>query len=166
MNNVLWQRGAGTRRLRLLVVAPQPYKLSVNAKRNYRQPAYLLSTDNERKSRVLLQCYFDRWQIEVNHREEKDTLGVGNAQVWSAKSVPRQPAFAVASYSLMLLAGLKEFGPGRTHDFVPLPKWRKKATRPSALDLITLLRKEISETSVTDILKSKIKQNVLPYAYA
>jgi len=166
VNNVLWQKGAGTRRLRLLVVAPQPYKLSVNAKRNYRQPAYLLSTDNQRESQLLLQCYFDRWQIEVNHREEKDTLGVGNAQVWSAKSVPRQPAFAVASYSLLLLAGLKEFGTGRTNDFVPLPKWRKKATRPSALDLITLLRKEISETSVTDILKSKIKQNVLPYAYA
>lgn len=165
VNNVLWQKGAGTRRLRLMVVAPQPYKLSVNAERSYRQPAYLLSTDNERESQVFLQCYFDRWQIEVNHREEKDTLGVGNAQVWSTKSVPRQPAFAVASYSLLLLAGLKEFGPGRTHDFVPLPKWRKKANRPSALDLITLLRKEISETSVSDILKSKIKQNVLPYAY-
>jgi len=32
----------------------------------------------------LIQYYFDRWQIEVNHRDEKSLLGVGQAQVWSA----------------------------------------------------------------------------------
>lgn len=165
VNNVLWQRGAKLRSLRLLVVAPQPYRTSPNAKRNYHEPAYLLSTDIQSDARMLLQYYFDRWQIEVNHREQKDTIGVGNAQVWSDKSVPRQPAFAVASYSLLLLAGLKEFGPGRTHDFVPLPKWRKKANRPSALDLITLLRKEISEAPITDILKRNIAKNIMTYAY-
>jgi hypothetical protein len=165
VGNVLWQRGAGRRILRLLVVAPQPYRTSVNARRNYHDPAYLLSTDVQSDAGTLLQCYFDRWQIEVNHREQKDTLGVGNAQVWSGKSVPRQPAFAVAGYSLLLLAGLKEFGPGRTHDFVPLPKWRKKANRPSALDLITLLRKEINEVPITDILNRAIAKNIVSYAY-
>ena len=165
VNKVLWQRGAGPRMLRLLVIAPLPYKTSVNARRNYRDPAYLLSTDLAGQVSTLLQCYFDRWQIEVNHREQKDTLGVGNAQVWSNKSVPRQPAFAVASYSLLLLAGLKEFGPGRTHDYVPLPKWRKNATRPSALDLITLLRKEMNEAPITDALKRTIAENIMPHAY-
>ena len=165
VSNVLWQRGAKLRPLRLLVVAPQPYRMSPNAKRSYRDPAYLLCTDTQSDSQMVLQCYFDRWQIEVNHREQKDIIGVGNAQVWSDKSVPRQPAFAVAGYSLLLLAGLKEFGPGRTHDFVPLPKWRKKATRPSALDLITLLRKEISEAPITDLLKRNIAKNIMTYAY-
>lgn len=165
VRDVLWQRGAGRRFLRLLVVAPQPYRTSVNARRNYRDPAYLLSTDLQSDAGTLLQCYFDRWQIEVNHREQKDTMGVGNAQVWSDKSVPRQPAFAVAGYSLLLLAGLKEFGPGRTHDFVPLPKWRKKANRPSALDLITQLRKEINDAPITDILNRTIAKNMVTYAY-
>jgi len=165
VNNVLWQRGAGRRFLRLFVVAPQPYRTSVNARRNYRDPAYILSTDLQSDAGTLLQCYFDRWQIEVNHREQKDTIGVGNAQVWSDKSVPRQPAFAVASYSLLLLAGLKAFGPGRTNDFAPLPKWRKKAIRPSALDLITQLRKEINEAPITDILKRNIAKNMVTYAY-
>jgi hypothetical protein len=165
VGNVLWQRGAGRRFLRLLVVAPQPYRTSINARRNYHDPAYLLSTDLQSDARTLLQCYFDRWQIEVNHREQKDTIGVGNAQVWSAKSVPRQPAFAVAGYSLLLLAGLKEFGPGRTHDFVPLPKWRKKANRPSALDLITQLRKEFNEAPITEILNHNIAKNMVQYAY-
>jgi hypothetical protein len=165
VDNILWQRGAGRRLLRLLVVAPQPYRTSVNARRNYHDPAYLLSTDLHSEPKTLLQCYFDRWQIEVNHREQKDTIGVGNAQVWSVKSVPRQPAFAVAGYSLLLLAGLKEFGPGRTHDFAPLPKWRKKANRPSALDLITQLRKEINDAPITDILSRNIAKNMVTYAY-
>jgi len=65
----------------------------------------------------------------------------------------------------LLLAGLKEFGPGRPHDFVPLPKWRKKAARASALDLITLLRKEISEAPIADFLKSNLAKNIVPYAY-
>jgi hypothetical protein len=65
----------------------------------------------------------------------------------------------------LLLAGLKEFGPGRTHDLVPLPKWRKKANRPSALDLVTQLRKEINEAPITDILHRNIAKNMLTYAY-
>jgi hypothetical protein len=38
-----------------------------------------------------------RWDVEVNHRDEKQIIGVGQTQVWSPKSVDRQPAFAVAS---------------------------------------------------------------------
>jgi hypothetical protein len=45
---------------------------------------------------VLLQAYFDRWGIEVNHREEKDILGVGQAQVWNEQSVSNVPALGVA----------------------------------------------------------------------
>ena len=163
--DVLWRRGARQRRLRLLVLAPQPYKVSLHSRTHYHEPAYLLATHPYFGAKLLIQCYFDRWQIEVNHRDEKDILGVGQAQVWSAKSVPRQPAFAVACYSLILLAALQEFGPGRTDDFVPLPKWRKRATRPSALDLITLLRKEINETPGSYGPIQKISQNLLPYAY-
>jgi hypothetical protein len=165
LDGVLWRRGAGVRKLRLIVIAPVPYKLSPNAKRNYREPAYLLSTDCASEAGILIQCYFDRWQIEVNHREEKSTLGVGEAQVWSEKSVPRQPAFAVACYSLLLLSALKAFGPGRGSEFVLLPKWRRKAKRPSALDLITLLRKEINEMPVSDCLAHRLSQNIVPYAY-
>jgi hypothetical protein len=46
----------------------------------------------------------------------------------------------------LLLAGLLEFGPERTHAYIPLPQWRKRAKRPSILDLMAVLRKEIHET--------------------
>jgi hypothetical protein len=146
VQNVLWQRGAGPKPLRLIVIAPMPYKLSKHARTNYRDPAFLLTTDLEASITELIQTYFDRWQIEVNHRDEKDLLGVGQAQVRSLQSIPRHPAFAVACYSLSLLASLLTFGPGRTNDYQELPKWRKQSPRPSYLDILTILQKEHNET--------------------
>jgi hypothetical protein len=144
-NSVYWQGGARRRPLRLLVVAPTPYRKRNSGRLYYRQPAFLLTTDLTAPARTLLQIYFDRWQIEVNHREEKDTLGIGQAQLWNATSVPRQPVLAVAAYSALLLASLLTFGPARVDAYAALPKWRRKAKRPSCLDLITLLRKEAAE---------------------
>jgi hypothetical protein len=51
----------------------------------------------------------------------------------------------VAAYSALLLAALQAFGVHRGPAFAPLPKWRRRAPRPSCLDLITLLRKEMVE---------------------
>lgn len=143
--DVYWQGGAGQTPLRLLVIAPTPYRKRKSGKVYYRQPAYLLTTDMKTSAKKLLQIYFDRWQIEVNHRDEKDTLGVGQAQLWNEKSVPRQPVLAVAAYSTLLLASLMAFGAERGQAYAPLPKWRRKAHRPSCLDLVTLLRKEMVE---------------------
>jgi hypothetical protein len=145
VSGVYWQSGAKKRPLRLLVVAPIPYQAPGRRRKYYRDPAFLLTTDLTGSPAELLQSYFDRWQIEVNHREEKDTLGVGQAQVRSRRSVPRQPAFAVAAYSALHLAALLTSGPGRGDYYEALPRWRNKANRPSFLDLLTLLRKEMAE---------------------
>jgi hypothetical protein len=142
---VHWRRGGGRRALRVLIVAPTPYQKRKSSKRYYRDPAFLLTTDLTSRAKSLLQIYCDRWQIEVNHRDEKDTLGVGQAQLWNATAVPKQPVLAVASYSALLLASLRAFGSERGTAYAPLPKWRRHAHRPSCLDLITLLRKEMVE---------------------
>lgn len=145
IHQVLWQGGGRRRLLRLFVIAPTPYRKRKSGRLYYRQPAYLLTTLTQGHSEQLLQIYFDRWQIEVNHREEKDTLGVGQAQMWNPISVPKQPSFAVACYSALLLASLQAFGPERGTAYAALPKWRRKARRPSCLDLVTLLRKDMVE---------------------
>ena len=142
---VYWQGGAGRYPLRLLVVAPTPYRKRKSRKLYYRRPAFLLTTDLKSFAKQLLQIYFDRWQIEVNHRDEKDTLGVGQAQLGNVKAVPKQPVLVVAAYSAMLLASLIAFGAERGAAYEPLPKWRRKAYRPSCLDLVTLLRKEMAQ---------------------
>lgn len=142
---VYWQGGARQRPLRLIVIAPTPYRKTRNKKLYYRDPAYLLTTDLRSSLKQLLQIYFDRWQIEVNHREEKDTLGVGQAQLWNETAVPKQPVLSVASYSALLLASLQAFGAERSNAYAELPKWRRNARRPSCLDLVTLLRKEMTQ---------------------
>lgn len=140
---VHWQRGGRRRELRLLVLASTGYRLHAHGKLLYRQPAYLLTTDLSTPAAQLVAAYLDRWQIEVNHREEKSILGVGDAQVRNAESVPRQPAFAVAIYSMLLLAAHKAYGPTRTQDYLPPPKWGHPGERPSCLDILALLRTQM-----------------------
>jgi hypothetical protein len=143
---VYWRGGALRRPLRVFVIRPTRYQKRKNPRRYYyRKPAYLLTTVVSGPVAPLLQIYLDRWQIEVNHREEKDTLGVGQAQLWNVTSVPKQPAFAVATYSALLLASLIAFGPDRGPAYAALPKWRKNAKRPSCLDLLALLRQESTQ---------------------
>jgi hypothetical protein len=142
---VYWRGGARRRPLRLFVIAPTPYRTRQRARLSYRDPAYLLTTDLQSRARPLLQIYVDRWQIEVNHRDEKDTLGVGQAQLWNPIGVPKQPVLSVAAYSALLLASLVAYGTARGDVYAALPKWRRHAHRPSCLDMVTLLRKEMVE---------------------
>lgn len=145
VRNVLWQRGAKRKPLRLFVVAPTPYRLSPGMPVYYRQPAYLFVTDHQTDAATVLQCYFDRWQIEVNHRDEKQHIGVTDAQVWNEQAVDRLPALMVAAYSFLLLGALNAYGPLRTQHFMQPPMWqRRQQKRPSCLDLIAKLREEAS----------------------
>lgn len=166
VSSVYWRSGAAKRPLRLLVVAPIPYSSGKGKRKYYRDPAFLLTTDLLSTASVLLQAYFDRWQIEVNHREIKDTLGIGQAQLRSPRSVPRQPAMLVAAYSALLLAGIQTFADIRSDAFPVLPKWRRNSRRPSCLDLITLLRQEVASATHSTSLPKDIdwKQLVLAAA--
>ena len=141
---VLWRSGAGNRPMRMIVVAPLRYR--AHGHTLYRQPAYLLVGDPEIEVAKALQAYFYRWEIEADQKEEKDLLGVGQAQVWSEGAVPRQPAFHVASYAALLVAAIKTYGLNTTHAIGPLPRWRrhKPPTRiNNAGQLICRLRQEI-----------------------
>jgi DDE superfamily endonuclease len=167
VTTVYWQRGARQMPLRLIVVAPTAYRKAKSKRLYYRDPAYLLTTDLRSSVNQLLQIYFDRWQIEVNHREEKHTLGVGQAQLWNATAVPKQPVLAVAAYSALLLAALQAFGPERSNAYTQLPKWRPNAHRPSCLDLVTLLRKEMTQqTHLLTDLEFEITDKALVQAAA
>lgn len=143
MAPVLWPC-VGAQPCRLIIIAPLGYRLRKGSKKLYREPAHLLTTDLTTPVEQLLQYYFLRWDIEVNHRDEKSLLGVGDAQVRAPLSVERNPQFTVATYSLLLLAGLRAYGAARTEDYLPLPKWRQEMDRrPSTLDLLAQFRREV-----------------------
>jgi len=142
---VLWRSGAGTRPLRLLVIRPLRYR--AHGHTLYRQAAYLLVDHPALPLAEVLQSYFYRWEIEVDQKEEKDLLGVGQAQVWSDTAVARQPAFHVATYAALLLAAIKTYGLNKVSGLGRLPLWRqrKPPVRLTVAHLLTRLRTEIEE---------------------
>jgi hypothetical protein len=143
VRNVLWQYGTKGKPLRLIVLAPLPYVRG--GKRNYRAPAYLLTTNFQVDTITLIQAYLDRWQIEYNHRDEKSILGVGEAQVWNENSVEKQPAFHVAAYSALLVANQLAYGDQEHEDFGKRPLWRKKPKRNTCRALVGVLRATLLE---------------------
>lgn len=160
LQRVRWRK-AGALDLRLVVIRPVPYQ-GPGGKKLYRQPAYLICTDPELPIEELLQSYVWRWDIEVNHRDEKTLLGVGQAQVQNPYSAWAVPASAVAAYSMLHLAAAKEYGWTAKPNVIPLPKWRdpEKKHRASTLDLINELRRElwadaIDRTHLTDFMSGR-----------
>jgi len=140
---VYWRRAGAGRPLLLVVIKPLGYRLRIGSKLLYRQPAFLVCTDVELDLQLLVQSYIQRWEIECNHRDEKAILGVAEGQVRSPEAVSRLPQLQVAAYSLLLLASLLSSGFQRTAEYLPLPKWRRRAARPSLQDLLNLLRDQI-----------------------
>jgi len=142
---VLWKKAGPGQPLRLVVIAPVGYRPRKGSKLLYRQPAYLICTDVTLPLGELLQYYLWRWDIEVNHRDEKQIIGVGEAQVRSPESVERQPALGVVSYSILLLAAARAYGTDTPRGRLPLPKWQRKRPeeRLSTQELIRQLRSEV-----------------------
>jgi len=65
----------------------------------------------------------------------------------------------------LLVAALQLLGPGRGEEYLPLPKWRKKAKRASVLDMITLLRENFLAQPTRDALHINVSDNLLSHAY-
>ena len=145
---VCWPRCAKDRPLRLILIKAAGYRLRQGSKLLYREPAFLITTDLTTPAAVLIAAYIARWEVEVNFRDEKSLLGVGQAQVRNPLSVERAPLFLVACYAMLLLCCIQVCGDQRGEDFEPLPAWRnQKPLRPSTRDLIRRLQKEAADYS-------------------
>ncbi len=111
--NLLWRTAGVGQVLQLIVIAPLAYRPRKGAKLLYRDPAYLICTDPELDPRQIIEAYFQRWDIEVNFRDEKTLLGVGQAQVRTEASVESAPALTVAAYGMLLVSAQRAFGDSR-----------------------------------------------------
>ena len=142
---VLWPKAGPDLPVRLIVIAPLSYRLRRGSRLLYQQPAYLLCTDPHMPVEEAVQDYLWRWGIEVNHRDEKQLVGVGEAQVRCPDSARREPIFAVACYAKLLLAAAQRYGPDATRADLPLPKWRRNRprTRLTTGDLIRQIRQDL-----------------------
>lgn len=145
IRNLRWRVAGGGKRLMLIVIAPLGYRPRKGSRLLYRQPAYLICTDDGLPVQEVLQAYVWRWDIEVNFRDEKTILGVGQAQVRNENSVETAPALSVAAYAMLLLAGIRAYGASGVPDLLPRPKWQggRKAPRASTNNLINIMRHEL-----------------------
>lgn len=144
LRNIMWRTAGAQQILQLLVIAPLAYRVRKGSKLLYRQPAYLICTDPELEARPVIEAYFQRWDIEVNFRDEKTLLGVGQAQVRSERSVESAPALTVAAYGMLLVAAQRAFG-NSDAGLLPQPKWAASCPGPrtSTQQIIHQLRAEV-----------------------
>ena len=119
---VRW-RAAGEMDLRVVVIRPVGYRRRKGARKVYTQPAYLICTDVDLPLEDILQEYIWRWDIEVNHRDEKTVVGVGQAQVRNENSVKDIPATAVAAFAMLHLAAIKTYGHGGQPTSITPANW-------------------------------------------
>jgi len=133
------------RPVQIMVLKALGYRLKKGGKLLYREPAFLVCTDPHMALEDFLQDFLWRWDIEVNFRDEKTLLGVGQAQVRTQASNQNAPALAVAAYALLLMASAQAYGKNGSPDRLQQAKWyrRKKKQRATTNELINQLRREL-----------------------
>lgn len=72
---------------------------------------------------VLLFWLWQRWEVEVCHRELKSNFGLGQKQCWNPHSAVLSVQWSAWVYCLLLLAGYRTWGLTRAPD-VPTRWWR------------------------------------------
>jgi hypothetical protein len=143
---VKWRAAGPDKTLRLVVIRPLGYRLTKHSKILYRKPAYLISTDPNLPLEKLIQYFLWRWEIEVNFRDEKTVMGLGQAQVRNHHAVEHVPALIVAAYAVLLLSAKRAFPRAeQAFEILPDPKWRKNQSqqRLSTNKIISLLRAQL-----------------------
>lgn len=157
VNNIRW-KGAGDHRLRLLVVRPLAYRLTKKSRLLYRDPAYIICTDSDLSPEQVMQNFVWRWEIELNFRDEKTLMGVGEAQARTKEASSLIPPFIVAAYSYLQIACHKTYGFSEPKKFVK-PKWQLNKTerRLTTQKMIGLFRanlwgKEMGVSNFSDFM--------------
>lgn len=90
----------------------------VNGKRVKRDPAFYLVRAVKAgrawvlplEEETLLSWLWQRWEMEVTHREMKSSFGLGEKQCWNQRSAVRSVQWSAWVYALLVLAGYRTWG--------------------------------------------------------
>jgi hypothetical protein len=114
------REGNPDRPLFLLVVGGQTWWADkAHTRRKVRKPAfYLISARQTAEGRwqlplpleIILAYLWQRWEVEVAHREMKSGFGVGQKQCWNPRSAIVSVQWSVWVYAVLLLAGYRTWG--------------------------------------------------------
>ena len=142
--------GSGAQPLFLLVVKGYTAKSRSGRALRYRPPSYLLVNAVQeqgtwvlpRPAAELLTWAWQRWEVEVCHRELKTDFGVGELQCWSAASSLLSVQWAVWLYAVLVLAGYRAWG-GNGQPVSPPGRWWRGGRRWSLNTLWQGYRQEL-----------------------
>jgi hypothetical protein len=109
------RRGAAGRPLFLLIVGGMA---QARGRYRRRKPAFFLVKAVQRDGQwglpwpvaELLAWAWQRWEVEVCHREMKSEFGVGEVQCWSAAATVRAVQVQAWAYAVCVLAGYRAWG--------------------------------------------------------
>jgi hypothetical protein len=142
-------RGAPEQPVMLLVVGGLRVK-KAGRKPYWKPPTFWLISARERKGQwelplpvqEILQWLWQRWEIEVAHREMKSGFGVGQMQCWSPHGAIGSVTWAAWVYAVLVLAGYRAWGlvNGTVH---PPGRWWRGARRWSFDSLWRGYRQEL-----------------------
>lgn len=113
------RQGAAEQPVFLLVVKGESYtKGKRQPKLKHRKPAYYLISAVWQEGAwclplevtELLAWLWQRWELEVAHREMKSGFGVGEKQCWNKRSAIVSVQWSVWVYAVLLLAGYRTWG--------------------------------------------------------
>lgn len=113
------RQGVPTQPVFLIVVRGSTWMAGrKETRRRYRKPCfYLVSAvgHGERwelpwPAEYLLAWLWQRWELEVTHRELKSGLGLGEKQCWNARSTVLSVQWSAWVYALLVLAGFRTWG--------------------------------------------------------
>jgi hypothetical protein len=116
--------------LMLLLIGGETY--TKHGRKHHREPVpYLVNAVQDALGnwvlplpvKTLLFWAWQRWELEVCHRELKSNFGLGEKQAWNPTSAVSTVQFSAWLYSLLLLAGYRTWGLTRA-PAVPSPWWR------------------------------------------
>jgi hypothetical protein len=140
MTPVRW-KSSKDRNMLIVIIRPLAYRPRKGAKLLYRDPAYLICSDTQMPLERLVQAYLWRWEIELNFRDEKTVMGVGEARVRTPGAVQSAPAFVVASCAFMLPAA---HSVKAESSCLPPPKWypQKPSDRCTTQKTLALFRSQ------------------------
>ena len=141
------RRGAPDVPLFLIVVSGQEYKKGKRSK-DRRPTAYLVSAQWKEgkwalpvEPELLLAWLWQRWEMEVAHREMKSSLGVGEQQCWNPRSAKVTVQWSAWVYAILVLSGYRawQLSPGPA----PAAKWSPRPRRWSFNTLWRTFRHEL-----------------------
>lgn len=102
----------------LIVQKGQAWRAGKQLNRKRRNPSYFLVSAVQRDGRwelpldsqQLLAWLWQRWELEVSHRELKSGLGLGEKQCWNPHSAVLSVQWSAWVYALLVLAGYRTWG--------------------------------------------------------